>query len=212
MRDKPPDLNLSIGNSNIDRSHVQRFLGLFIDDKVTFAEHTKRISTKLSQGVGVMRKIKGMVPSAVLKQLFYTFIYSKFTYAITCYGSAYQNQTQRIKNLIDKALKLVLNRPTITPEICKNERLFNFDMAYEYFCSINMYRILRLNSHDSLAMKVFSYQTNHSYETRAVRNEELTLPHLIRSKCQRSFLYNGIKIWNNIPLQIRNVHENLNSF
>ena len=160
----------------------------------------------------MMRKIKYMVPRAVLKQLFYTFIYSKFTYAITCYGSACQNQIQRIKNLTDRALKLVLNVPTITPEICKLERLFNFDMAYKYFCSINMYRILCLSCHDSLAMKVFSYQTHHSYETRAVSNQELTLPYLIRSKCQRSFLYNGIKIWNNIPLQIRNVHENLNSF
>ena len=138
MRDNPPDLNLVVGNSQIGRSHVQRFLRLFIDDKMTFTEHTKRISTKLSQGVGVMRKIKDMVPRAVLKQLFYTLIYSKFTYAITCYGAAYLNQTQRIKNLIDRALKLVVNRPTINPEICKKERLFNFDMAYKYFCSINM--------------------------------------------------------------------------
>ena len=153
-----------------------------------------------------------MLPRSVLKQLFYTLIYSKFTYAITCYGSAYQNQTQRLKNLVNRALKLILNTTTLTSNICKTERVFDFDMAYEFFCSINMYKILCLNNHDFLATKIHSYQTNHSYETRSVANETLTLPLLTRSKCQRSFLYKGTKIWNNIPHEIRSVQGNLNSF
>ena len=98
----------------------------------------------------------------VLKQLFYAFIYSRFTYGIICYGSAYQNQIQRVKNLIRRALKLVLNCDTLTPEICKTERLFDFDTAYKYFCSINMYRIIQLNNHDFLATKILSYQTGAS--------------------------------------------------
>ena len=159
-----------------------------------------------------MRKIKQIVPRGVLKQLFYAFIYSKFTYAITCYGSAYLNQLQRLKSLIKRALKLVLNRSSITPEICKNERIFDYDMAYEYFTCINMYRILCLNSHSFLANKVLSYQTNHPHETRSVLNQELTLPFTRLNKCQKSFLYKGINFWNELPPRIRNVHEDLNSF
>ena len=58
LKDKPPDLNLVIGNSYIVRKQVQKFLGVYIDDKMCFTEHTKKISTKLSQGIGVLRKIK----------------------------------------------------------------------------------------------------------------------------------------------------------
>ena len=159
-----------------------------------------------------MRKIKPTVPRAVLRQLFYSLIYSKFTYAITCYGSAYQNQIQRVKNLVNRALKLVLNRPSLTPDLCRNERIFDFDMAYQYFCSINMYRILCLNSHNFLANKVLSYQTHHSHETRSVINQTLTLPFYRLSKCQRSFLYQGIKLWNELPPRIRNVEDDLISF
>ena len=124
----------------------------------------------------------------------------------------YQNQIQRVKNLTRRALKLVINSETLTPEICKNERLFDYDMAYEYFCSINMYRIIQLNHHEFLANKLLSYQTNHTYETRSVQNQSLTLPLYRLSKCQRSFLYNGIKIWNLLPLNIRTVQDDLNSF
>ena len=153
-----------------------------------------------------------MVPRAVLKQLYYTLIYSKFTYVITCYGSAYQNQIQRVKNLVNRALKLILNTATLTSNICKTNRVFDFNMAYEFFCSINMYRILCLNNHDFLATKVLSYQTNHPYETRSVVNEALSLPLVTRSKCQSSFLYKGTKIWNELRHEIRSVPGNLNSF
>ena len=113
IKDKPPDLNLIVGSSNIERANVQKFLGIYIDDKVTFSEHTNKIAAKLSQGVGLLRKMKHTVPRNVLKQLFYAFIYSRFTYGITCYGSAYQNQIQRIKNLINRALKIVVNSDTL---------------------------------------------------------------------------------------------------
>ena len=79
IKDKPPDLNLVLGNSVIERSYVQKFLGLYLDDKMNFAEHTKKISAKLSQGIGLLRKTKNIVPRAVLKQLFYTLIYSRYT-------------------------------------------------------------------------------------------------------------------------------------
>ena len=211
IKGKPQDLNLNIGNSCIERTSVQKFLGIYIDDKITFGEHTSKIATKLSRGVGILRKMKQIVPHSVLKQLFYAFIYSKFTYGITCYGSAYQNQIQRIKNLIRRALKLVVNSETLTPEIYRNDRLFDFEMAYDYFCSINMYRIIHLNSHEFLAAKLRSYQTNHSHETRSVYNQNLNLPFYRKSKCQRSFLYNGINTWNPLPPQIKTAPD-LTSF
>ena len=99
IKEKPPDLYLVIGNSCIERTNVQKFLGIYIGDKITFSEHTNKISTNLSRGVGVLRKMKQIVPRNVLKQLFYAIIYSKFTYGITCYGSSYQNQLQRIKKI-----------------------------------------------------------------------------------------------------------------
>ena len=117
-----------------------------------------------------------------------------------------------MKNLINRALKLVLNIPIVSTEICKNKNIFDYDMAYNYFCSINMFRILRLNHHPFLANKVQLYQRSHSHHTRSVQNQVLNLPKPNCSKFQRSFLYNGIQIWNNLPLNIRNVQDDLHSF
>ena len=212
LKDTPPDLNLIIGNAQIQRTSVQKFLGVHIDDRLTFGEHTNKISTQISRSVGVMRRMRQIVPRDVLRQLFYAFIYSKYTYAITCYGSAYQNQVQRLKNLISRALKLVLNTETLTAELCKTNQIFDFDTSYKYFCCINMYKILSLNTHEFLAIKINSFQTNHSHETRASYNHILSLPFYRLSKCQRSFLYNGTKFWNELPINVRNIEDNLKGF
>ena len=206
------DLALAIGNSPIERTNVKKFLGIYIDDRLTFGDHTSKICLKMSRSVGVMRRLRAFIPRDILKQLFYSFIYSRFTYGIICYGSAYQNQIQRVKNVINRSLKLVFNTRILTSDLLKREKVLDFDMAYKYFCTIKMYRILRLNNHPSLAAKINSFQTNHAYITRAVTNEHLTLPLFMSTKCQNSFIYRGIEFWNSIPLDLRNISDDVNAF
>ena len=212
IRDKPPDLLLMIGNSPIQRTNVHKFLGIFIDDRLTFNEHTHRVCAKMSRCVGVMRRLKEFIPRVILKQLFYAFIYSKFTYGIICYGSAYQNQIQGVRRVINRSLKLVFNTTILTTDLLKQENVLDFDMAYRYFCTVKMYKILCMNNHESLALKINSFQTHHSHETRAVSNENLSLPLFLRTKCQNSFVYRGIQFWNSIPSELRNIPNDLNAF
>ena len=166
----------------------------------------------MSRSIGMIRRLKSIVPRNVLKQLFYSFIYSKFTYGIACYGSAYQNQIQRLKNVVKRALKIVLNSTVISSTLLRRENILDFDLAYMYFCTVNMYKILCLNYHESLATKINSFQTFHLHQTRAVSNQNLTLPLYYLTKCQNSFIYRGIEFWNTIRRDLRNVPNDLNVF
>ena len=212
IKEEPPDITLVIGNSQIERTRVQKFLGIYIDDRLTFKEHTSKISAKMSRNIGVMRRLKLFIPRDILKQLFYTFIYSKFTYGIVCYGSAYQNQIQGVKRVINRSLKLVFNTNALSSELLKSQNVLDFEMAYKYFCSIKMYKILCLNNHEALALKIYSFQTDHTHETRAVHNQSLTLPRFRLTKCKNSFIYRGIQFWNSISLDMRNIPDDLNTF
>lgn len=97
LKEKPPDLNLFIGNSLIERTNVQKCLGIYVDDKITFGEQTKKLAAQLASSVGVIRRMKLFLSQDVLKQLFYAFVYSKFTYGIVCYGSTYQKKITKNK-------------------------------------------------------------------------------------------------------------------
>ena len=212
MKDKPPDMNILIGNTPIGRADVHKFLGVHIDDKINFSHHISTICSKLSRGIGILRRVKPLVPEDVLKQLYYAFIYSHFTYAITSYQSAYLNQTKKLSNLINKALKLILNVSSLNPAILKEKGFMDYEMTIEYFCCVNIYRVLMTDSHDFFRNKIVSFQIRHEHATRAANLELIDLPFYRLSKCKRSFVYRGLGFWNKLPINLRNIPNNVSSF
>ena len=174
--------------------------------------HISKLCTKISRGIGVIRRLKTLVPNDVLKQLYYSFIHSHYTYAITSYQSAYLNQTQKLKNLINKALKIVLNLDSLNEDNLKSKSMMNYEMCVEYFCCIYMYRILKTDSHQFFKNKISSFQIEHEHETRASNLGLFNLPFYRLSKCKRSFLYMGLSFWNKLPLDMRNITNNVKCF
>ena len=141
LKNKPPDLNISISTISINRTDMHKFLGVYIDEKLTFNDHISKICAKISRGIGMLRRLKPLVSQVVLKQLYYAFVYSHFSYAITSYQSAYLNQTQKLKNLINKAIKLAFNLNDLSLAVLKDKAVMNYDMTVEYFCCNNMYYV-----------------------------------------------------------------------
>ena len=121
-RKRPADLSIQIGNSTIERTQVHKFLGVYIDEQLIFKDHTKNLCSKISKGVGLLRRIKDFIPKQILRQLHYTLIHSKFTYAITTFGTANQNAIQKLVNLINKSLKAITGSRCVTPDLCKTEK------------------------------------------------------------------------------------------
>ena len=156
--------------------------------------------------------MKPLVPEDVLKQLYYAFIYSHFTYAITSYQSAYLNQTKKLSNLINKALKLILNVSSLNAAILKEKGFMDYEMTIEYFCCVNIYRVLMTDSHDFFRNKIVSFQIRHEHATRAANLELIDLPFYRLSKCKRSFVYRGLGFWNKLPINLRNIPSNVSSF
>ena len=64
-------------------------------------------------------------------------------------------------------------------------------------------------SNNSLASPISGFfqktKTRHNYETRQATKNEFSFP-LVNTECRKkSIAFNGIKIWNEIPLEIRSM-------
>ena len=66
-----------------------------------------------------------------------------------------------------------------------------------------MYTILVDFSHYHFVRKIISYQVHHMYPTRFKSDGKLNLPLFFKAKCQASFIYRGLTLWNRIPGHIR---------
>uniref|UniRef100_A0A7M5UYY5 Reverse transcriptase domain-containing protein n=1 Tax=Clytia hemisphaerica TaxID=252671 RepID=A0A7M5UYY5_9CNID len=64
-----------------------RYLGVIVDEKLNWKEHTKLVSTKIKQGVGMLHKVGRYISKRNLMSLYYALIQSHLTYCITSWGS-----------------------------------------------------------------------------------------------------------------------------
>jgi len=93
-------------NSIIERVKSFNFLGIIIDQHLTWSVHIDHISLKLSRITGVLNRLKNVLPYQILKQIFDSLFMSHVHYGILVWG--YSGQS-RIMKLQKKALRIVVH-------------------------------------------------------------------------------------------------------
>ena len=67
--------------------HQTKLLGITLDSNITFEEHIHNIGNKISKSIGIIYKIKSLVPKSVLMNLYYSFVYPYLIYGIEIWGA-----------------------------------------------------------------------------------------------------------------------------
>ena len=63
-----------------ERENVTKFLGILIDQKLSWKQHINDVSTKTLKSIGVLYKSRGTVRQPLLKQLYFSFIHFHLDY------------------------------------------------------------------------------------------------------------------------------------
>ena len=82
----PQNLDIFIRNEKLSRVSNTNFLGIHIDEKLTFKHHVNFLSNKISRSIGILYRIKSFLPSSVLISLYYAFVQSHLSYGIFVHG------------------------------------------------------------------------------------------------------------------------------
>ena len=77
------------------------FLGLIIDDKVSWKSHTKHVHCKTSKLIGLVYRVSDCFILVALKTLFYSFLHH-FLYGILFWGSVAKRDFKSIFRLQKK--------------------------------------------------------------------------------------------------------------
>ena len=68
---------VKLRNSEIERVNSLIFLGIYIDDKLTFKTHIDILSKRVSSSMGVIFRISSYVPTQTLVTLYYSLVKGK---------------------------------------------------------------------------------------------------------------------------------------
>ena len=77
---------LIINKVVIERVNDFNFLGITIDEHMTFKSHVNKISAKIACTIGTMKRLKHFLPTSILKTLYNSLILPHLTYGIILWG------------------------------------------------------------------------------------------------------------------------------
>ena len=191
---------IRINNAELQKTRQCNFLGITIDDKLSWKPHIELTCRKLSRSIGFLRKVNRSFPEVVMRQLYDCFILPYLQYGISIWGAACKTSLEPLKVLQRKSLKLVLNLPrrTASTEVHRLAKALTIDAIYTIRVATFVYRFQNF-----LLPQCFRdyFTINSTVHRHATRNaDRYRLPLFTTNLCQQSILFRGPKIWSSVPL------------
>ena len=97
-------------NQRILRSANIKFLGIILDENLTFNEHVNEVCNKLKRLFHIFYSIRDYLNNNNIKTIYYALVYSRIKYGISVYGQACNNKMKRIQTLQNQLLKVLAGK------------------------------------------------------------------------------------------------------
>jgi len=79
---------INVNSNRIERTLTYKYLGVIVDEKLTWKDDCKQLCCTISKYVGVMYKVKHYVNNQALRMLYHSLINSQVQYGIIAWGRA----------------------------------------------------------------------------------------------------------------------------
>jgi hypothetical protein len=195
------DFNIMHGNKKLANIYNTKFLGLTLDNTLSWRTHIDTILPKLSSASFALRVVKPFLSQDSLKMVHYSYFHSVMTHGLILWGNShYINIIFRLRKSI---IRIIVG-------------IRGGDSCREHFKKLKM---LPLQSQYILSLLLFVvvngdyFKVNseiHNINTRNKLNLHLPMSNL--SVYQKGTYYSGIKVFNSLPSQTKDLSHNRNQF
>ena len=79
---------LKMANHTISRTRTYKYLGLIVDEKLSWADHIHEVCSKLSQAAGVIFKVRKRLSLECLMLIYHALVGQKLRYGLICWATA----------------------------------------------------------------------------------------------------------------------------
>ena len=102
------NFTVKIKNTVIERKSETKFLGVIVDEKLKWTKHIKTVKSKMCRYVGIMYKIKNLLPLQARLQVFHSFVQSHISYCSLVWGFSCKSNIESIFVCQKKGLRAVI--------------------------------------------------------------------------------------------------------
>ena len=175
---------IKINNSPIEKVSQFDFLGLTLDETLTWKPHINKISNKISRTTGLLNRLKNHLPSYILKTIYNSIILSHINYCITLWGF---NQ-QRVFKLQKKSIRIISKTTynSHTSPLFKRHDLLKINDLFNLSCLKVFHKFLN-NKLPSYFNNFFTFSSHH-YFTRSKRPLQPYCRTTLAKKCLKNYV------------------------
>ena len=154
-------------SNEIERVHYTKFLGIIIDEHLTWKEHIMRVNNKLSKSLAIMYKTKHLLNKSALYTLYCSLFLPYVIYCLEIWGSTYITNVNSIFVLQKKAIRLIsgVGYREHTNDLFYNLNIIKFlDLVKLKICLV-MYKVKKMILPNNL-LQLLHLEENNVYNTR----------------------------------------------
>lgn len=184
-------VDITISGSKLDLVDQYKYLGVILDDRLSFTKHINYLISLINHRLYILRKIQYYINGGTSLLLFKTMILSYFDLGDIFYDSCSKSMLKRLQTLQNSALRCVYcsSKLSIDEMHTKSNLLFLSARRSLNLCTaVHKHNIVN-----------FQFDNTKSRTLRSSTCITLTIPKVRNRTFERSFVFKGIKCWNSIP-------------
>ena len=161
---------LQLTSNIIERENSLKFLGVILDEHLTWKKHIQLIENKVSKNVGVLHKPSTLINSKCLRSIYFSFIHSYINYANIAWASTNKTNLKKLFGKQKQAARIISNQDRFTHARPLLQTLNTLNVY-----QINLLQVLlfmhKIKTNSSPRIFLHQFQTiNHKYAIRYSRN------------------------------------------
>lgn len=193
--------DLTINGIALHERQQEKYLGLTLDNKLTWRAHIQQITKKLSSLVGSLYNIARCIPRKARLLIYNSLVKPHLLYLIELWGCAAKTNLNHIQALQNKLVKILHHYHYLTSSrtIYKETKLMNIKQLHTYNTCILIYKIIHKLIHSDITFTLKS-QIN-KYASR--RHTHLAIPRVRTKYGKNNLTFVGAQLYNKLPKTVR---------
>jgi hypothetical protein len=202
-------LRITIASNPIACKPSARYLGIYPDSNFSWIDHISELCKNVSPKVALLSKLKSLLPIEHVEQVYTSTIQPLIDYCITSWGFAAKKHVNKVQRLQNRAARIITgNFSWETRGIDLVEQLGwqSVVQRRDYFTAVLVFKALN-GIAPVYIQDLFTFC--HDINIRSTRNtagNNLYVPQINKCVFGQSLQYNGARIWNELPDNVKNAN------
>ena len=200
------NLSLRIDDRSVEHVRSFKFLGVVVNDTLTWADHIDMVCKKVSRSLNLLCRLSWFLPQPLLLLYLKSYILPHFDYCDVVWIGCTKAESLRLESLLNFACRTVLHRCKLSSaSAARCERgLSTLSSRRKFHLAQTVFKCLYSPCPTYLS-QLFP-TPNSSYHTRS-STSQLNLPAVRSSYGQRAFSFAGASMWRSLPATTRQMRD-----